>query len=122
MGFTIYTVVDALQGAPHVTRGLIALFTALNDPAFEGDRDAAADEARGAIRRALVQVTAINDDRVLRLYHDLIEAMLRTNAFAPAADEAAPAGSAREDHGLAVLLDQALEPRHDLVAPPEEGP
>ncbi|MFN2099463.1 NAD-glutamate dehydrogenase [Altererythrobacter sp. MF3-039] len=88
MGFTIYTVVDALQRAPKVTAGLVALFHALHDPDFTGSREAAADEARSSIRRALVQVAAINDDRLLRLYHSLIEAILRTNAFAPAREEA----------------------------------
>lgn len=88
MGFTIYTVVDALRRAPQVTRPLIDLFTAKHDPAFKGDREAAADTANDAIRRGLVKVAAINDDRLLRLYHALIGAILRTNVFAPAAEEA----------------------------------
>ena len=88
MGFTIYTVVDALQRAPNVTANIVALFKALHDPDFEGNRNSAAEEARSSIRRALIHVSAINDDRLLRLYHALVEAILRTNAFAPAADEA----------------------------------
>jgi glutamate dehydrogenase len=88
ISFTIYTVVDALARAPEITRALIALFTVSHDPAFSGDRIAAADEARAAIRRGLARVAAINDDRLLRHYQALIEAILRTNAFAPAAEEA----------------------------------
>ncbi|MGB3754297.1 MAG: NAD-glutamate dehydrogenase domain-containing protein [Parerythrobacter sp.] len=88
MGFTIYTVVDALAQAPSVTRALIDLFEALHDPAFDGDREAAATDAREAIREGLAGVAAINDDRLLRLYLAVIEAVLRTNAFAPAANEA----------------------------------
>ncbi|HEU4820925.1 MAG TPA: NAD-glutamate dehydrogenase domain-containing protein, partial [Qipengyuania sp.] len=88
VSFTIYTVVDALARAPEITRALIALFTTSHDPDFSGDRAAAADQARETIRRALVRVTAINDDRLLRHYQALIEAVLRTNAFAPAAEEA----------------------------------
>ncbi|MDG5747960.1 NAD-glutamate dehydrogenase [Qipengyuania sp. XHP0207] len=88
MGFTIYTVVDALAAAPDVTRALIALFTARHDPEFGGDRDKAIEEARAAIKRGLAKVKAINDDRLLRLYNSLIDAILRTNAFAPAAGEA----------------------------------
>jgi len=88
MGFTIYTVVDALRRAPQVTRPLIELFTARHDPAFTGDRQVAASAANEAIRRGLVKVAAINDDRLLRLYHALIGAILRTNVFAPAAQEA----------------------------------
>ncbi|MCL4673120.1 MAG: NAD-glutamate dehydrogenase, partial [Sphingomonadaceae bacterium] len=99
MGYTIYTVVDALDRAPAVTRGLIALFRAQHDPAFPGKRAAAADEARAAIRQGLGKVAAINDDRLLRLYFALIEAILRTNAFAPAGHEA-----------LAFKIDSALVP------------
>ena len=53
LGFTIYTVVDALRRAPQVTRPLVALFAARHDPAFTGDRAGAADEHNGAIRRGL---------------------------------------------------------------------
>jgi len=104
VSFTIYTVVDALARAPEITRALVALFTANNDPDFSGDRQAAADQARETIRRALVRVTAINDDRLLRHYQALIEAVLRTNAFAPAAEEA-----------LAFKIDSKLVP--DLPKP-----
>jgi hypothetical protein len=53
IAFTIYTVVDALRGAPAVTRALIALFRAHHDPAFPGDRAAAAADADAAIRGGL---------------------------------------------------------------------
>ena len=82
MGFTIYTVVDALARAPQVTRALIDLFVARHDPAFEGDREKAAKDAQQSIKDGLQQVAAINDDRLLRLYRSVVEAMLRTNAFA----------------------------------------
>ncbi len=99
MNFGIPTVVDALQHAPMVTRGIIALFTARHDPAFKGDRAKAETAAQDAIRNGLAVVQAINDDRLLRQYRALVEAVLRTNAFAPAADEA-----------LAFKLDSALVP------------
>ncbi|MEO0644511.1 MAG: NAD-glutamate dehydrogenase domain-containing protein, partial [Pseudomonadota bacterium] len=88
MGFTIYTVVDALARAPHTTRALIDLFTARHDPAFQGDREAAINRANAAFVDGLAQVSAINDDRLLRLYRGVVDACLRTNAFAPAASEA----------------------------------
>ena len=99
MNFGIPTVVDALQHAPMVTRGIIALFTARHDPAFKGDRAKAETAAQDAIRNGLAGVQAINDDRLLRQYRALVEAVLRTNAFASAADEA-----------LAFKLDSALVP------------
>ncbi|WP_156135367.1 NAD-glutamate dehydrogenase domain-containing protein [Novosphingobium malaysiense] len=82
--FGIPTVVDALQGAPTVTVGLIDLFRAIHDPDFDGDRTEARDRAEDAIRNGLAGVGAINDDRLLRAYRDLVLAMQRTNAFAPA--------------------------------------
>ena len=88
MGFTIYTVVDALAGAPQVTRAMIDLFIARHDPAFANDRPARISEAKAAFANGLAQVSAINDDRLLRLYRAAIDATLRTNAFAPAAAEA----------------------------------
>ncbi|MXP26373.1 glutamate dehydrogenase [Altererythrobacter indicus] len=88
VSFTIYTVVDALRGAPDVTRALITLFRTRHDPAFDGDRATAAEEADTAIRAGLANVAAINDDRLLRLYWACIHASLRTNAFALAAQEA----------------------------------
>ncbi len=88
MSFTIYTVVDALAAAPAATRAMIDLFTACHDPAFAGDRKAAQSAAQSAFTRALAKVTAINDDRLLRRYMAAILAVLRTNAFAPAAAEA----------------------------------
>ncbi len=99
VSFTIYTVVDALVAAPQVTAAMIALFEARHDPAFAGDREEAIAAAVAAFTRGLAKVTAINDDRLLRLYRAVIDAVLRTNAFAPAAAEA-----------LAFKLDSALVP------------
>jgi glutamate dehydrogenase len=88
VSYTIYTVVDALAGAPQVTRAMIDLFEARHNPAFAGDREDAIAAAQAAFTRGLAKVTAINDDRLLRLYRAVIDAVLRTNAFAPAANEA----------------------------------
>ena len=88
MSYFIHTVVDALTRAPAIARALVRLFAVRHDPGFKGDREAAAKAAREAIREALAEVAAINDDRLLRLFHAVVEATLRTNAFAPAAREA----------------------------------
>jgi glutamate dehydrogenase len=88
IAYTIYTVVDALRGAPQVTRSLVELFRVRHDPTFPGDRAAATAKAEAAIRAGLASVQAINDDRLLRLYWSTVSAILRTNAFAPAAREA----------------------------------
>ncbi|WP_374531503.1 NAD-glutamate dehydrogenase domain-containing protein, partial [Novosphingobium sp.] len=99
LNYSLATAVDALAHAPVVTRALLALFTARHDPAFKGDRAKAEAEAQDAIRDGLAGVSAINDDRLLRQYRAVIEAILRTNAFAPAGGDA-----------LAFKLDSALVP------------
>ncbi|MBS0482024.1 MAG: NAD-glutamate dehydrogenase [Proteobacteria bacterium] len=99
LNFSVPTVVDALQRAPAVTKGLIALFVARHDPAFRSDRAKGEAQAQDAIRDGLAQVSAINDDRLLRQYRSVVEAILRTNAFAPPGAEA-----------LAFKLDSALIP------------
>ena len=99
IAFTIYSVVDALAGAPDVTRALIDLFRARHDPAIKGGRAKACASAEQAIKAGLANVGAINDDRILRLYWRVISAVLRTNVFAPAALEA-----------LAFKLDSSLVP------------
>jgi glutamate dehydrogenase len=99
VSYSMATVVDALRRAPEVTRGLIALFDALHDPARKNGRDTAVAEAEEAIREGLANVAAIDEDRILRLLLAVIRAMLRTNAFAPAGREA-----------LAFKLDSAKVP------------
>ncbi len=88
MSFTIYTVVDALASNPAVTKSMIDLFVARHDPGFQGDRDEAVKGAIEAFDKGLAKVSAINDDRLLRLYRAVIDAVLRTNAFCDAAHEA----------------------------------
>jgi glutamate dehydrogenase len=82
--YGLATVVDALGRAPAATSSLIQLFTALHDPKLKGDREAEVKRARGSFDDALRSVSAIDDDRILRLMRAVVEATLRTNAFAPA--------------------------------------
>jgi len=88
LSYSMVTVVEALRRAPDVTKSLVALFDAIHDPAFDGDREAAVKEAERRIARGLANVAAIDEDRILRLYRAVIAATLRTNAFSPAAAEA----------------------------------
>ncbi len=99
MRFGSPTVVEALQNAPQVTRAILDLFIARHDPQFEKDRAKAETAAQKVIHEGLTQVAAINDDRLLRQTHALVEAMLRTNAFLPTGEAA-----------LAFKLDSALVP------------
>lgn len=82
--YGLSTVVDALRRAPKVAEALIARFAAAHDPA--NPRDPA--DADAAIEAGLDAVTAIDDDRILRAFHNMVAATLRTNAFTPAGAEA----------------------------------
>ena len=88
LSYSMVTVVEALRRAPGVARGLIALFDAQHDPALEGAREDAIKSAERAINDGLAQVAAIDEDRILRLIRSVIEATLRTNAFAESGREA----------------------------------
>jgi len=93
--YGLQTVADALGRAPRVVRSLVALFDARHDPDAAGDETGAA----AALTAALTDVASIEDDRILRRLHGLVRAILRTNAFTPAAAEA-----------LAFKLDSAAVP------------
>ncbi len=88
LAYGLVTVVDALRGAPSVAHALAALFEARHNPAVAGSADKAAKDATDRIARGLMNVKGIDEDRILRLYRAVIDATLRTNAFAPAAREA----------------------------------
>jgi glutamate dehydrogenase len=85
--FGLVTVVDALRRAPNATRALIGLFIAAHDPAAKKRDEQVADYGE-QLDRSLAKVRSIDDDRILRRLRALVEAMVRTNAFAPAAEEA----------------------------------
>ncbi|MEZ0497713.1 NAD-glutamate dehydrogenase [Sphingomonas sp. IW22] len=99
LAYGLGTVVDALRRAPKVAAGLIAKFQAAHDPSRNGEREASVAKAAKAIEAGLDAVSAIDDDRILRAMRGVVDATLRTNAFAPAANEA-----------LAFKLDSAKVP------------
>ncbi|MFT3967171.1 MAG: NAD-glutamate dehydrogenase [Sphingobium sp.] len=84
--YGLSTVVAALRRAPLITGSLVALFAALHDPARQGKDDAEAVDRE--IEEKLADVSAIDDDRILRLIRAIVHAVLRTNAFAPAGQAA----------------------------------
>ena len=88
VAYSLVTVVDALGRAPAATKALVGLFCAMHDPSLKGKREVEAVNAAAAFDEALKDVRSIDDDRILRLMRSVVGATLRTNAFAPAADEA----------------------------------
>ncbi|MDH7973523.1 NAD-glutamate dehydrogenase [Sphingomonas sp. AR_OL41] len=99
MPYGLVTVVDALRRAPKVAAALIARFGAAHDPAKKGKATVGITAADAAIDAGLDDVSAIDDDRILRAIRNVIVATLRTNAFAPAGETA-----------LAFKLDSSLIP------------
>jgi glutamate dehydrogenase len=85
--FGLVTVVDALRRAPSATRALVGMFVAAHDPAAK-KRDDHVAEFGEQLDRSLAKVRSIDDDRILRRLRALVEAIVRTNAFTPAAAEA----------------------------------
>jgi glutamate dehydrogenase len=85
--FGLVTIVDALRRAPGATPALIGLFTAAHDPAVK-EREKQVAHYSEQLDRSLTKIRSIDDDRILRRLRALVEAILRTNAFSPAADEA----------------------------------
>ncbi|MDO7833682.1 NAD-glutamate dehydrogenase [Sphingobium sp. HBC34] len=99
VAYGMATFAETLRKAQGIAANLVTLFEALHDPAAQ---DGAADriaQAQAQIDAGLEQVTAIDEDRVLRLLRAVITATLRTNFYAPAAQEA-----------LAFKLDSAAVP------------
>ncbi|WP_420607135.1 NAD-glutamate dehydrogenase [Novosphingopyxis sp.] len=88
MSYSMQTVIDSLSRAPGIARQLIHLFRVRHDPAFTGDREAESEAASEAIDELLLNVAAIDEDRILRTLRAVALAVLRTNAFAPSAAEA----------------------------------
>jgi len=83
VAYGVQTVVDALRRYPALTATLVALFEAR----FGGS---GGDEAALGTKfeTGLAAVSAIDDDRILRLFRSVIVATLRTNAFVHGGPEA----------------------------------
>lgn len=88
MPYGMITFVDTLRDQHTITKALVDLFGALHDPAFKGDRTKAARTADEAITSGLAGVSAIDEDRIIRLIHAVIHACLRTNFFLESGREA----------------------------------
>jgi glutamate dehydrogenase len=95
--YGLQTVVDALRRAPDVTRNVMQLFAVRHQPR-KPSAEIEADLVK-AISRGLSKISALDDDRILRAYRDVVLAVLRTNAFAKAGKTA-----------LAFKIDSALVP------------
>ena len=81
MPYGMPTVVDTLRREQPITAALVDLFRAMHDPAFVGDRNKAIKACDESVMTGLANVSAIDEDRILRLIHAVIHACLRTNFY-----------------------------------------
>lgn len=96
--------------------GLIGLFEAKFDPWADGDRVARAEQLIAELLSGIDRIAALDEDRMLRQYLSVIQAMVRTNFFA-LADEPLPSGTPRPGRGaLAFKIEPA---RLDFIAGPQ---
>jgi len=72
---------QTLAGNSHICRKLVQLFEARFDPDFRKDRDSRSKELVAALEEALDAVENLDQDRILRHFLSIIQAMLRTNFY-----------------------------------------
>ncbi|PTQ89557.1 NAD-glutamate dehydrogenase domain-containing protein [Agitococcus lubricus] len=79
---------EAITRYPTIGRSLLELFQIRFDPNKGADRSERAQSVVKRIEIALDKVSSVADDRILRQYLQLINAIVRTNFYVPAAIEA----------------------------------
>jgi glutamate dehydrogenase len=68
---------------PGVAQKTMALFTARHNPNITGNRSQRVKAIEAEIDEALLAITVLEEDRIIRRYLNLIQASLRTNFFQP---------------------------------------
>jgi len=81
MTFSLAYMQQALTRNPDVAVLLVSLFHAKNDPGLTADRHAWAAEIEKRLAAALKDVPSLDDDRIIRRFKNVIDAVLRTNFF-----------------------------------------
>jgi glutamate dehydrogenase len=79
--YTTETLNGVLLRNPSAAVALFRAFEARFDPTLEGRREAAVEAAEAAFQDALEQVTGLVDDEVVRAFHNLIHATVRTSFY-----------------------------------------
>src|SRR5258706_2869735 len=83
MTFSLAYMQQALVRNPDVAALLVSLLHARNDPGTAGDRAERALEIEKRIAAALKDVPSLDDDRIIRRFKNVLDAVLRTNFFQP---------------------------------------
>ena len=98
-----------LVNHPAITADIARLFGVLLDPAYRGDREAERRRLAEAVDKALEAVSSLDQDRIVRLFLNLVCSILRTNYYCRDAEgRCLPAISFKID---SKALDELPEPR-----------
>jgi glutamate dehydrogenase len=81
LGLGLDTVGSILARYRQVALSLVRLFHARHDPYFAAQRERAAAAADETIRAGIAATVTLDEDRVLRRLANLVEAVVRTNAY-----------------------------------------
>ncbi|HKQ45148.1 MAG TPA: NAD-glutamate dehydrogenase [Rhizomicrobium sp.] len=84
--FSLAYMQQAMVRNPDVAGLLVALFHAQHNPALSGDRTLQINDIAKRLDLALKDVPSLDDDRIIRRFRNVIEAVLRTNFFQTGAD------------------------------------
>jgi glutamate dehydrogenase len=111
---------QALVAHPEIARLMVALFQARFDPRRTDRKDA--DEVAGRIEEAIDAVESLDQDQILRMFLDVLRAMLRTNYFHTGPSEHAQHLSFKLDPSELRWLPQP-RPRYEIFvySPRTEG-
>ena len=91
--FSVAYMQQALVKNPELAGLLVALFYARNDPGAEAGREARVADIEKRLETALKDVPSLDDDRIIRRFKNVLDAVLRTNFFQEAPD-GSPSGMA----------------------------
>ncbi len=80
---------NTLVSQPDTARSIVELFIARFDPGLD-DTERGVDDLSKGILAAIDQVASLDQDRILRRFHNLVMSVLRTNYFQPFEGEHRP--------------------------------
>ncbi len=122
IAFSQAYVESTLANNPEVVRLLIHLFDQRFDPSLAPDENGCS-ELCDAIERAIDKVSSLDEDRILRRYLNLIQAVVRTNYFRQPQDELGfPYFAAKFDSALVNGMPKPVPYREIFVySPRAEG-
>ena len=100
---------DTLSQNPDLAHLLVRLFETRFDPAFEGDRETAADDLATAIAEGLEAVESLDQDRIVRRFLNAIDSTLRTSFYQTGAEGGAKSGGEKSYTAIKLASEQIEE-------------